>query len=654
MQAQRLWENLPLRKKLTLGVWLTLLPFTLGGVVLAQLRAREEKFKQLRHDMVFDAAQANAWVDRWDQEHLRGLNFVAETPGVRSMEATSAQAAMANAKAVLTPHASLTLLRPDGRIVATTEKMVLKQGLEGEIVFRGKGLSKALAGVSSTTLEISSPLLRRPCVSSTVPVYTQLNQGTKSPVGVLNSCLSISHVGNATGVAGLVEIASSDAAAPATIDFDRGQLRGYASMLVLNPGMLMLLGEKDESVNYEQKLLYQVANRHSKWEPVIKLAFANKRQSEFRKIRIGNYNYFIAICRNHPERAMIIMVDEGTAFGYLNGIFELNLAGQLLGLLVSSVAIYRICSTLAKPVDEAGKALERISQGDFATELPINNSDTGRLFSYINEASRKLQDFLSRSNAHAVTDAQLEEARRIQANFLIEKLPNNQHVELAASFTPAYQIGADWYDSIEIDGCTFVVVADVCDKGIPSALYMSVFRSLLRLALDREWSPAKTAGQVIEQALATVNRYMAETHGDTAMFATAFVGAYQPEQHLLSFVVAGHEQPMLIHAGACTALATGGPALGLFAEASFSSGEAPFEVGDLLFAFSDGLPDARDPHNKSFGKERILSHVLELAQRSASAQQVIEHFETVVKQHIDTADQFDDLTLLALKAVQNG
>ena len=653
MQAQRLWENLPLRKKLTLGVWLTLLPFSLGGVLLAQLRAREEKFKQLRHDMAFDAAQASAWVDRWDQEHLRGLNFVAETPGVRSMDATQAQAAMANAKAVLSPHTSLTLLRPDGRIVATTEKKVLKRGLEGEIVFRGKGMSRALAGVSSTTLEIS-PLLQRPCVSSTVPVYTQLNQSTKTPVGVLNSCLSISHVGNATGVAGLVEIASSDEEAPATIDFDRGQLKGYASMLVLNPGMLMLLGEQDQSVNYERKLLNQAANRHSKWEPVIKLAFANKSLSEFKKVRIGNYNYFIAISRNHPERAMIIMVDEGTAFGYLNGIFELNLAGQLLGLLAGSFAIYRICSTLAKPVDEAGEALERISQGDFAIELPVNASDTGRLFSYINEASRKLQDFLTQSNAHAVTDAQLEEARRIQADFLIQKLPNNQHVELAASFTPAYQIGADWYDSIEIDGCTFVVVADVCDKGIPSALYMSVFRSLLRLALDREWSPAKTAGQVIEQALATVNRYMAETHGDTGMFATAFVGAYQPEQHLLSYVVAGHEQPMLIHAGAITELATGGPALGLFAEASFSSGEAPFEVGDLLFAFSDGLPDARDPDNKSFGKERILTHVLELAQRSASAQQVIEHFETMVQQHIDTADQFDDLTLLALKAVQNG
>ena len=652
MQAQRFWENLPLRKRLTLGVWLTVLPFTLGGVLLAELRAREEKFKQLRHDMAFDAAQASLWVDRWDQEHLRGLNFVAESPGVRSMDAAQAPAAMANAKAVLSPHTSLTLLRPNGTIVATTEKKVIKRGLANEIVFRGKGLNQAMAGVSSTTLEIS-PLLQRPCVSSTVPVYAQLGQRNTTPVGVLNSCLSISHVGNATGVAGLVEVASSDEKAPATIDFDRGQLKGYASMLVLNPGMVMLLGEKDESVNYERKLLNQATNRHSKWEPIIQLAFANKSRSEFKKIRIGNYNYLIAISRNHPERSMIIMVDQGTAFDNLNGIFELNLAGQLLGLLVSSLAIYRICSTLAKPVDEAGQALERISQGDFAIELPVNNSDTGRLFSYINDASKKLQDFLSQSNAHAVTDAQLEEARRIQADFLIEKLPNTENVQLAASFTPAYQIGADWYDSIDIDGCTFVVVADVCDKGIPSALYMSVFRSLLRLALNREWSPAKTAGQVIEEALSTVNRYMAETHGDTGMFATAFVGAYQPEQHLLSYVVAGHEQPMLIHAGAITELSTGGPALGLFAEANFSSGQARFDVGDLLFAFSDGLPDARDPQNRSFGKERILTDVVELATRSASAEDVIHHFERAVKQHIDTADQFDDLTLLALKAIHN-
>ena len=94
----------------------------------------------------------------------------------------------------------------------------------------------------------------------------------------------------------------------------------------------------------------------------------------------------------------------------------------------------------------------------------------GRLFNYVNQASIQLQAYLADAKAHAITDNQLEEARRIQADFLIRDLPSTPVVELAAMFQPAYQIGADWYDALERDGVVFVVVADDCDKGIPSAL----------------------------------------------------------------------------------------------------------------------------------------------------------------------------------------
>jgi hypothetical protein len=191
-------------------------------------------------------------------------------------------------------------------------------------------------------------------------------------------------------------------------------------------------------------------------------------------------------------------------------------------------------------------ALSRISHGDFGEPLPTDSSDVGRLFNYVNQASSQLQAFLADAKAHAITDTQLEEARRIQADFLIRDLPSSPQVELAAMFDPAYQIGADWYDALERDGVVFVVVADVCDKGIPSALYMSVFRSLLRLSLVKEWDLCHEPCRAICRAIGTVNTYMAETHGSTAMFATAFVGAYDPQHQQLSYVVAGHEAPLVL------------------------------------------------------------------------------------------------------------
>jgi sigma-B regulation protein RsbU (phosphoserine phosphatase) len=299
--------------------------------------------------------------------------------------------------------------------------------------------------------------------------------------------------------------------------------------------------------------------------------------------------------------------------------------------------------------------LEHISQGDFSLELPAARGAHGKLFSYVNRASAQLKAYLADSEALTVTNAQLHQARRIQDDFLIQNLPCSETVDLAASFNPAYEIGADWYDAITAHPFTIVVVADVCDKGVPSALYMSVFRSLLRLNLQREFNvPDGDAGNKLRQALISVNRYMADNHGSTGMFATAFVGAYDPGQHRLSYVVAGHESPLIHQRGVVSELALGGPALGVFAQATFQPGHCQLEPGSYLLAFSDGLPDARNSHGDAFGHARVRALFAQLAAAEPSAQSLLDEVSAAALSHIDEAEQFDDLTLLTLRVLKHG
>ncbi len=350
---------------------------------------------------------------------------------------------------------------------------------------------------------------------------------------------------------------------------------------------------------------------------------------------------------------LAVVVDHETSLGKLRQLTMAVVGANLLALLVSSVAIARICRLLLRPIHQVEEAMQQLSQGQFEIQLVDGpNTEIDDLFSHINSSADRLRTYVDDATRHAVTRAQVSEAKRMQADFLIEPLPLRRGLQLAALCQPAYDIGADWYDVVPLGDATAVVVADVCDKGIPSALYMSVFRSLLRLSLSQEWAASGDAVHCLGAALSNVNRYMAGTHASSGMFATAFVGIYQPATSSLAYALAGHETPLLLRApGAPSApqLAMGGPALGLFEQAVFTIHTCSLHPGDLLFAYSDGLPDARSPAGEPFGRERIEALLASVNPERCSPQDLLAHVHATVMAYCGGAEPFDDLTLLTLK-----
>lgn len=88
-------------------------------------------------------------------------------------------------------------------------------------------------------------------------------------------------------------------------------------------------------------------------------------------------------------------------------------------------------------------------------------------------------------------------ARDIQASFLPETLPELPGWEIAAHFQPAREVAGDFYDVFPmVDGRRLgLVIADVCDKGVGAAMFMALFRSLLRAFANpntaRRWMDAQ-------------------------------------------------------------------------------------------------------------------------------------------------------------------
>ena len=644
-----LWDSRPLRQKLAMGVWLSIVPISLLASLVALENAKRVVSERLEQQLIWDAEQANSWLSWWNSQHLATLRFTANSNEIRSLQNQETVQALRGLEAIF-PSYSYSLIERNGAMVGRTG---LLNPMQGEILNQlfkdpNSSYAKALAGISSS-IPIAPPQVTTPCISSSVPVFDAETAAKPQAIGVLSSCLALEEIGKVTGINELIKAASNSQDALPLIDLDRGKPYGYALLLVLDPGSAILLGDTQSNLQNQRLLLDPHRNRTSRWSPLIRLGMEQGSTTSFERTQLNGIWYFVGVDRRIAGRAVLMVLDERSAFATVNSLFTWIWLGNLLALVVSSFAIHRICGTLSKPVDQAGEALSRISCGDFGEPLPTNNSDVGRLFSYVNQASSQLQAFLADAKAHAITDAQLEEARRIQADFLVRDLPSSPQVELAALFDPAYQIGADWYDALERNGIVFVVVADVCDKGIPSALYMSVFRSLLRLSLVKEWDLCHDPCNAICRAIGTVNTYMAETHGSTGMFATAFVGAYDPQHHQLSYVVAGHEAPLVLHGDQLQSLSLGGPALGLFPAATFQSGQCQLQAGGLLFAFSDGLPDARTPTGESFGQARISALLQTRPSSTWTAAELVQQVQKTVQEHISTAEQFDDLTLLSLK-----
>ncbi|RPH56904.1 MAG: response regulator, partial [Chloroflexi bacterium] len=209
-------------------------------------------------------------------------------------------------------------------------------------------------------------------------------------------------------------------------------------------------------------------------------------------------------------------------------------------------------------------------------------------------------------------EREMDIAREIQQGFLPSELPEVDGWEIAAWFKAAREVAGDFYDAFLLpDGNLAFVVGDVCDKGVGAALFMTLFRSLIRVTATSDLSfsgldmAALTPAERLRHVTSFTNNYIAVTHGDASMFATVFVGIFNLQDGALTYVNCGNEPPLLLAGGSVISLPPTGPALGVIPDVDYSIRQILLHPGDLLIAFTDGIPDSLNSENVSFGSERL-------------------------------------------------
>ena len=288
--------------------------------------------------------------------------------------------------------------------------------------------------------------------------------------------------------------------------------------------------------------------------------------------------------------------------------------------------------------------------------------ENASLYSKLDESYRSLEQANAEIEAYSkALDKEMEKGKKIQRDFLPRTIPYLPGWEIAFYFHPARQVSGDFYDAFTLpEDRLGLVIADVCDKGIGSALYMALFRSLIRVFSgeitlrglsvpgsegDAEQLSAIDLGQSLH-AVPLTNDYIAQEHGHEGMFATLFFGILDPATGDMAFINGGHEPLFIINAdGVKESLHAAGPVIGMMRGSKFKVQLTRLEPGDTLIGYTDGVTEALSPDKELYTKKRFLS-ILERPAPSAS--ELIEQIKADLFNHVKDAPQFDDITMLAI------
>ncbi len=287
-------------------------------------------------------------------------------------------------------------------------------------------------------------------------------------------------------------------------------------------------------------------------------------------------------------------------------------------------------------VDLAVEAMRR-GASDF-TQKPWENQDL------LQKLHNQLSWAQTRRRAQRQRDEELQEAREIQDSLLPTTLPEVAGYEVAATTQPLRFVGGDYYSVMRIgDRHTVLCIADVAGKGLPAALLMSSLQAALQPLISQRLAPRELCHRL--------NRILCDLT-PVGKFISFFYAVLDSVDNRLTYCNAGHNPPLLIRAdGTSTELKAAGAVLGPFPDWLYEQSELQMRSGDTLLLFTDGLVEAWNADEESFGEHNLIRIARE--NPTSSAEELMGLLMRAASQHGGGHFQ-DDASLIVLKENAGG
>lgn len=321
-------------------------------------------------------------------------------------------------------------------------------------------------------------------------------------------------------------------------------------------------------------------------------------------------------------------------------------------LILAAIVLYALFLSffLIRPVreitDEAERFAEDHSECEGELKAAKNQYEIGILARSIRKMETDINEYID--NLTKVTaekeriGAELNVATQIQADMLpriFPAFPGRNEFTLYASMDPAKEVGGDFYDYFLIDDDHIaLVMADVSGKGVPAALFMVIAKTLIKNRAQTGGSPA--------EILSYANEQLCEGN-EAELFVTVWLAIIQISTGKGIAANAGHEHPVIKRAGGDFELQIyrHSPAVATIEGIRFKEHEFEIYPGDLLYVYTDGVPEATNAHDELYGTDRMLEVLNK--NKDAEPKTILEAVRADIEKFVGDAPQFDDITMLA-------
>lgn len=234
-------------------------------------------------------------------------------------------------------------------------------------------------------------------------------------------------------------------------------------------------------------------------------------------------------------------------------------------------------------------------------------------------------------------------ASNIQSNMLPKNFDelSNESFEIYAYMKPAKEAGGDFYDYFKIDeDHVYFVIGDVSGKGIPSTLFMVKTMYLIENHIK--------FNDDLSQVIEGINDLAYERNNED-LFVTTWLGKLNLKTGKLSYVNAGHNQPLIKHDANNFEYMQTRPNLvmGGMEGIQYNEHEINLNTGDMIFLYTDGVTEANDNFNGFYGKNRLKEIINE--NKDKKLKDIINEITEDIDKFCNNSEQYDDTTMLIIK-----
>jgi len=319
-------------------------------------------------------------------------------------------------------------------------------------------------------------------------------------------------------------------------------------------------------------------------------------------------------------------------------------------LVVGTLVAYALTRRMTQPIFNLLGVMQKIQKGELETRyssdvVGFEINELGFIFNDMvdslieskrsTEQERVEKEMLAR---------ELKVGQQVQRSLLPEKMPPFEGIELAEVYIPAIEVGGDFFDCFEteINGKKrlMLAIADASGKGVQACFYSLGVRSILRTYANHF--------DDVGVAMQKTNMLFCQDTGDTGMFITVLMAAYDPETRQLNYFSCGHNPLFVCRSnGIVEVLNVQGAAMGLVVGDPQPADTIPLNEGDLVLFYTDGVTEAHDIENQLFGEDRVMEFLR--ANRELSSREIATKLVEEITIFVGVAPQHDDITLMVMK-----